>query len=97
MAKKDGLLMYKGYPLVRNGKTIYYGNSYDPFVVMIQIASTKQSGDLEIADKVLIAAEHRPRCSPQRTHCQKEREKGSLCRNGHSRGLAHKSERRQII
>jgi arginyl-tRNA synthetase len=54
MAKKDGLLMYKGYPLVRNGKTIYYGNSYDPFVVMIQIASTKQSGDLEIADKVLI-------------------------------------------
>lgn len=54
MAKKEGFLTYKGYPLVRNGKTIYYGNSYDKFIIMMQIASTKQAGDTEIADKILI-------------------------------------------
>ena len=53
MAKKD-FLTYKGYPLVRNGKTIYYGNSYDPFIIMIQIATTRTVGDTEIADKVLV-------------------------------------------
>ncbi len=54
MAEKQTFLNYKGYPLVRNGKTIYYGNSYDPFIIMIQIATTKTVGDLEIADKVLV-------------------------------------------
>lgn len=54
MAEKQEFLMYKGYPLVRNGKTIYFGNSYDPFVIMIQIATTRTVGDQEIADKVLV-------------------------------------------
>ncbi len=54
MAEKQEFLTYKGYPLVRNGKTIYYGNSYDPFIIMIQIATTKTVGDQEIADKVLV-------------------------------------------
>ena len=47
-------MTYKGYPLVRNGKTIYYGNSYDPFIIMIQIATFKTVGNEEIADKVLV-------------------------------------------
>lgn len=54
MAEKEKYLTYKGYPLVRNGKTIYYGNSYDPFVIMIQIATAKSVGDLQVADKVLV-------------------------------------------
>lgn len=54
MAKKEKMLTYKGKPLVRCGKTLYYGNSYDPFVIMLQIASTKTVGDMEIADKVFI-------------------------------------------
>ena len=53
MAKKE-FLTYKGYPLVRSDKTIYYGNSYDPFIIMIQIATTKKVGEMEIADKVLV-------------------------------------------
>ena len=39
MAKKEGFLTYKGYPLVRNGKTVYYGNSYDKFIILMKIAS----------------------------------------------------------
>ena len=54
MAKTEKLFTYKGKPLVRCGKTLYYGNSYDPFVIMIQIATTKTVGDLEIADKVFV-------------------------------------------
>ncbi|MBQ3087028.1 MAG: hypothetical protein IKM24_10885 [Clostridia bacterium] len=54
MAKTEKLFTYKGKPLVRCGKTLYYGNSYDPFVIMIQIATTKTVGDMEIADKVFV-------------------------------------------
>lgn len=54
MADKQEFLTYKGYPLVRSGKTIYYGNSYDPFIIMIQIATTQEINGNEIADKVLV-------------------------------------------
>ncbi len=51
---KENYLTYKGYPLVRSGKTIYYGNAYDPFVIMIQIATTREAAGQEIADKVIV-------------------------------------------
>ena len=54
MAKTEKLFMYKGKPLVRCGKTLYYGNSYEPFVIMMQIVTTKKVGDMEIADKVFV-------------------------------------------
>ncbi|HEZ7985713.1 MAG TPA: hypothetical protein RWO09_02105 [Ruminococcus sp.] len=45
---------YKGYPLVRSGKTIYYGNMYDPYVIMIQIMSTKKSEGSDVTEKVRV-------------------------------------------
>ncbi len=54
MAKREKVFTYKGKPLVRSGKTIYYGNSYDPFVIMMQVATTKTVGDMEIADKIFV-------------------------------------------
>lgn len=56
MAEKKGakFLTYKGKPLVRNGKTLYYGNMSDPFVIMMQINSTKQVGELEVANRVSV-------------------------------------------
>ncbi|MBR2413833.1 MAG: hypothetical protein IKB13_04975 [Clostridia bacterium] len=54
MAKTEKLFTYKGKPLVRCGKTLYYGNSYDPFVIMMQVATTKTVGDMEIADKIFV-------------------------------------------
>jgi hypothetical protein len=52
--KKQKFLLYKGKPLVRSGNTLYYGNMSDPYVVMLQILSTKDMGDMKIADKVQI-------------------------------------------
>ncbi len=45
---------YKGYPLVRNGNTIYYGYMSDPYVIMIQILSTAKKNDADVTDKVRI-------------------------------------------
>lgn len=46
--------MYKGRPLVRKGNTLYYGSMADPFVIMMQITSTKKIKDLEVANKVTV-------------------------------------------
>lgn len=46
--------MYKGFPLVRSGNSIYYGYMSDPYVAQLQILhKTKQNG-LDIADKVKV-------------------------------------------
>lgn len=77
MAKKETFLTYKGYPLVRNGKTIYYGNSYDKFIIMMQIASVKQSDDGEVADKILIQLLNTdPDISPRARIVKKSDKKG---------------------
>lgn len=52
--KEQEYLTYKNYPLVRNGKTIYYGNSYDPFIVMMQIASTRSENGVDVADRIIV-------------------------------------------
>lgn len=45
-------LTYKGKPLVRKDNELYYGRMTDPYVLYLQILSTKPSGDLQVADKV---------------------------------------------
>ncbi len=45
---------YKGYPLVRNGRHIYYGNMSDESVVMMTILSSHKVNDLEVADKIKV-------------------------------------------
>ena len=56
MAEKKGakFLTYKGKPLVRSGNIIYYGKMSDPFVIMIQIISTKKIGEMEVANRVTV-------------------------------------------
>ena len=44
--KKAPFLMYKGRPLVRKGNTLYYGSMAEPFVIMMQITSTKKVKEL---------------------------------------------------
>lgn len=46
--------MYKGKPLVRMGNTLYYGRMQDPYVVMLQVLSTKEVNGLSVADKVQV-------------------------------------------
>lgn len=47
-------LTYKGKPLVRKGKTIYYGDMTEKYVVKLDILSEKKVGDIDSADKVKI-------------------------------------------
>ncbi|MCD7890450.1 MAG: hypothetical protein LUG26_01335 [Ruminococcus sp.] len=51
---KEKFYIYKGYPLVRNGNTLYYGYMSDPYVIMMEIVSTKSVGNEKIADKVRV-------------------------------------------
>lgn len=52
--KKSDFFMYKGYPLVRNKDTIYYGNMSDNFVVMMQIIEKTKVGSMDVASRVKI-------------------------------------------
>ena len=52
--KKAPFLMYKGRPLVRKGNTLYYGSMAEPFVIMMQITSTKKVKELDVANKVTV-------------------------------------------
>jgi hypothetical protein len=45
---------YRGFPLVRKGKEIYYGNMSDDYVCMVTIMHTKKVKDLNVADKVKV-------------------------------------------
>ena len=45
-------LVYKGHPLRRKDNLIYYGSMSDKYIIMMQVMSSKKSGDLDIADKV---------------------------------------------
>ncbi len=55
-ASKKGstFLKYKGKPLVRNGRTLYYGNMYDKYVIMMQIVNMEKVKGEEVAGKVQV-------------------------------------------
>ena len=47
-------LTYKGRPLVRCGNDIYYGSLKEPYVVYLQVLTTKKEKGVDVADKVHI-------------------------------------------
>ena len=51
---KKEFMTYKGRPLVRSKKIIYCGDMRDPYVIMLQINSTKESSGIEMADHVTL-------------------------------------------
>lgn len=53
--KAEKFLEYKGKPLVRCGKTIYYGSLNDPYVICLNIINEDDSiEDLKVSGKVAI-------------------------------------------
>ena len=54
-AKKEAeFFEYKGKPLVRSGKTLYYGDINDPYVVCLMVKSEKEIDGEMIADDVQV-------------------------------------------
>ena len=51
---ETNFLTYKGKPLVRKGKEIYYGDMSEKYIVKFEILSAKKDGSVEIADKVSV-------------------------------------------
>lgn len=47
-------LTYKGHPLVRSGNEIYYGSLADPYVVFIQVLTTKEDHGVTVADRLHV-------------------------------------------
>lgn len=47
-------LTYKGRPLVRSKNDIYYGNLGDPYVIFMQVLTTKDEGGVPMADRIHI-------------------------------------------
>ena len=47
-------LTYKGRLLVRSKNEIYYGNLTDPYVIFMQILTTKEENGVQVADKVHV-------------------------------------------
>ncbi len=78
MANEE-FLTYKGYPLVRNNNTIYFGNSYDPFTVMMTILTTRDLGSVKVADKVFIRLINTDPSIPPTEMIVKQSEKRGLC------------------
>lgn len=47
-------LTYKGRPLARCGNEIYYGSMEEPYVVYLQVMTTKKENGVDVADRVHI-------------------------------------------
>ncbi|NCC07918.1 MAG: hypothetical protein EOM30_07730 [Clostridia bacterium] len=47
-------LMYKGRPLVRSKNDIYYGSLSDPYVIFMQILTTKEENGVKVADRIHV-------------------------------------------
>ena len=53
-AVKNDFFSYKGYPLVRKGDEIYYGNMYDNTVIWMQILDKTKVGNIDVASRIRI-------------------------------------------
>lgn len=50
----EAKLNYKGRPLVRSNKEMYYGNMQDSYVVFMQILSTREENGEDLPDKIMV-------------------------------------------
>lgn len=52
--EKKEFLMYKGRPLVRSKKILYYGDMRDAYVVMLQVSNTNEVNGEEISGHITM-------------------------------------------
>ena len=72
------VLEYKGHPLQRKDKIIYYGSFADKYIIMMQILDTKKVGDLDVATKVSVQLQLTDSGIKSRDRIVKKAEKDSL-------------------
>ena len=47
-------LTYKGRPLVRCKNDIYYGSLSDPYVIFMQVLTSKEENGVQVADRIHV-------------------------------------------
>lgn len=52
--KTNGILEYKGHPLMRNNNIIYYGNMAEKYIIMMQILDSEKVQDLDVSTKISV-------------------------------------------
>ena len=52
--QKNGMLMFKGRPLVRSGNEVYYGDMAEPVVARMEIRDCADFADLKLPSKVRV-------------------------------------------
>ena len=78
MSAENIPLTYKGHPLRCKGNLIYYGTMAEKYIIMLQVLSTKQQGDLPVADKVSVQLQLTDPDLKSRDRVVKKSEKDSL-------------------
>lgn len=76
--KKDEVLIYKGFPLVRFKNIMYYGNITDKYIVMLQILGSKKVDDLDVSEKVSVQLQLTDPDAPAKDRIVKSIEKKGL-------------------
>lgn len=74
----EAKLTYKGHPLVRSKNDMYYGSMSDPFVVYMQILSTKQENSEEMPDKINVMLLNTDTSLPPKDRIAKQSVKNGL-------------------
>lgn len=75
---KYDILEYKGRPLIRSGKTIYYGDMTDPYVALLQITETKEFHEMELPTRISIQILSTDETLPLIKRIKKNSEKNSF-------------------
>ena len=78
MANETPSLSYKGHPLRRKDKFIYYGTMAEKYIIMLQIQSSKDVNGLTVADKVTVQLQLTDPDLKSRDRVVKKSEKDSL-------------------
>lgn len=71
-------LEYRGHPLRRKDNLLYFGSMADKYIIMMQILSTKQVKDMDVATKVSIQLQLTDPDLKSRDRVVKKSEKDSL-------------------
>lgn len=71
-------LTYKGRPLVRSGSEIYYGSLADPFVIFMQIITTKEEDGATVADRLHVMLMSTDSTKPLQERVVKQGQKSGL-------------------
>ena len=78
MSEKNEVLTYRGRPLMRKDKLIYYGSMADTYIVMLQVLESKKQGDTDMATRVSVQLQLTDPTARSRDRVVKKSEKGDL-------------------